>query len=243
MRILPISTAIVMAICGTLAAASSLAAEPGLDGLKDLLATPGPRQNLQPVYLPLGRYYANVHRHASTPGESFARGRAELIRAGAEASLLHSQAAVLAEEAERRAIENRALWTTAYFEMKLMNRQYRAQLRGPRPTRKDLVRYARAAKPRRMSPSELDSLTGKVSWPVLLRTERFTDCRVELEEWFSRRAAGGQLEAEQLAEVDQATRTMLEKLKGRIRRVHPMDYTAARRFLKSLAYEVRRPTG
>ena len=39
-----------------------------------------------------------------------------------------------------------------------------------------------------------------------------------------------------------AAEAMLAELKRRITRVHQMDYIAAKRFIQSLAYEVRRPT-
>ena len=118
---------------------------------------------------------------ASTPAESFARGAADVIRAQGEFNRLTSEAAINWQEAKARAIVNARDYVDAYFRNRQANRDYRRAERGPRPTAEDLERYAQAMKPTPLSPSELDVLTGRVNWPILLRADCFSPIRAEME--------------------------------------------------------------
>jgi hypothetical protein len=190
----------------------------------------------------LAQYYPGYVYKPSTAGESYARGFADVVRSAGQANLDNSEAAINYSEARKREIENQRLWTDTYFQMRKMNREYREAERGPRPTMEDAVRYAQAGKPKRLSPSELDAVTGGVSWPILLRDDRYSQGRAELERLFAQRAASGTIGAQDYLKIRETTDAMLEQLKGQVRDVPPSDYVAARRFLESLAYESRLPT-
>lgn len=184
---------------------------------------------------------------ASTPAESFARGAADWIRARGEFNLLSSEAAINAEEARARAIVNAEEGVKAYFRIRQINRDYRQAERGPRPTPEDIERYARAAQPAPLSPSELDTVTGRVNWPILLRDDRFTPLRSELEDLLDRWAVSrnlGRIDnfgTEQHLAVRRTTEQLEEELREDVRELHPQDYTAAKRFLRSLEYQVLQP--
>lgn len=184
---------------------------------------------------------------ASTAGESFARGAAEVIRARGEFNLNTSEAAINAQEARARAIVNAQAAVDAYFKIREMNRDYRRAERGPRPTQEDLERYARAAQPAPLSPSELDALTGQVNWPILLRDDRFASLRAEYEELLDRWAVSRNLGrtdgfgTEQHLAVRRTTDKMEERLREAVRNLHPQDYAVAKQFLRSLEYQVLRP--
>jgi hypothetical protein len=166
-----------------------------------------------------------------------------MTRAAGAYNLLSSQARIARAEARRYELENKLRATELYFKLRLMNREYRALLRGPRPTVEDLKRYAAAGRPERLSPSELDSVTGEISWPVLLRDDRYADYRAELETLFVERAASSQLSTFTYFAIQRTTRAFLNELEQRVRLVPQMDYIAAKRFIQSLAYEARQPTG
>jgi len=166
----------------------------------------------------------------STPASAYARGLAAMTRAAGQYNLLSSQARIARAEARRYELENQLQAMETYFKMRLRNREYRALLRGPRPTLDDLKRYAAAGRPERLSPSELDSVTGDISWPILLRDDRYADYRARLEALFAERAASAQLS------------TSAYPLEKRVARVPQMDYIAAKRFIQSLAYEARQPS-
>jgi len=65
------------------------------------------------------------------------------------------QARIFAAKAAQHEMENRKKWIDTRFQMRQLNRMGRAAENGPRPTQEDLVRYARAGKPERLSPSEI----------------------------------------------------------------------------------------
>lgn len=184
---------------------------------------------------------------ASTPAESFARGAADVIRAQGEFNRLTSEAAINWQEARARAIVNARDYVDAYFRNRQANRDYRQAERGPRPTEEDLERYAQAMKPTPLSPSELDMLTGRVNWPILLRADRFIPMRAQMEELLDRWAVAnnlGQLDrfgTNQHLAVRRAASAMEEELRQEVRNLPPQDYTAAKRFLRSLEYHVLRP--
>lgn len=184
---------------------------------------------------------------ASTPAESFARGAADVIRAQGEFNRLTSEAAINAQEARARAIVNAQNSVDAYFKIKQMNRDYRRAERGPRPSQQDIERYAQAAQPTPLSPSELDTLTGRVRWPILLLDDRFAALRSEMEELLDRWAVSRNLGrpegfgTEQHLAARRATQAMEGQLRENVRSLHPQDYAAAKRFLRGLEYQVLRP--
>ena len=166
-----------------------------------------------------------------------------MTRAAGEYNLLTSHARIAHAEARRYEIENRIEATDAYFSLRLSNRDYRALLRGSRPTVDDMKRYAAAGRPARLSPSELDAVTGTIRWPILLRDDRYAGYRVQLQVLFAKRAASAELPATTYVGIQRTARAFLEEWTGRVCDVPQMDYIAAKRFLQSLAYEARQPTG
>ncbi len=106
--------------------------------------------------------------------------------------------------------------------------------------------------PPRLSPSELDSLTGRINWPILLQHEMFQAPRAGLEELFDRWAvsrnlgAADRFGAQEYLAILQLTGEMIEQLRQQIQLLPPQDYLNAKRFLESLAFEVQnsnRPEG
>ena len=193
--------------------------------------------------LATAQYYggAYVNNKASTVGESYARGHADVIRSQGMANLKNSEAAINWTEAQRREMENRDQWTDTYFQMRQKNRDYRAAERGPRPSRESFVRMAAAGRPQKLSPSELDSVTGEVNWPRALTQSKFDDSRKELENLFAKRAAYGQSNWNDYTRIGEIIKKMEDDLKAIIRDMPSSDYITAKRFLESLAYENQQP--
>ena len=228
----------------SLAAALLIAGLPGSAVAEDASTSPlAPLEPLVPFFDD-GSIVGGYPFKASTPAESFARGAADVTRARGEYNLLSSQAAINLQDARSRAIINNQDAVDAYFRIRQMNRDYRAAMRGPRPTQEDFERYARAARPAPLSPSELNTLTGRVRWPVLLRHDRFAELRAELESLLDRWAVSrnlGQLEsfgAQEHLAVRRLTDQMQDILKAEVRNLPPQDYSSTQRFLQSLKYQV-----
>ncbi|MCA9155287.1 MAG: hypothetical protein KDA62_12675 [Planctomycetales bacterium] len=177
---------------------------------------------------------------AATVGESYARGMADVVRSAGYANLQNSEAAKNYEAARSANLDNRKKATETYFDLKRMNREYRAAA-NPRPSSDELFRASQEALPSRLSPGELDPLTGEINWPLMLTTDVFKPQRESLEHMFATRAAGVtdfNLYRDMLATTD----SMIETLVGLVREVPPQDYAEARSFLKSLRYDVLKPS-
>ena len=202
----------------------------------------------QPIQPPGNAYYGGYGGypgggHASTAAEGAARGMADVVRSQGEANLNNSAAAINYSVARSNQIQNRAAWTSTYFDMRAENRARRAAERRPRATMADLVRYAQAGKPKPLSPSQFDVVTGAVSWPLALQVDGYEKSRAELEQVLARRASSGTISPADYMKARQVANSMLAQLKKQIREVPPAQYTLARRFLESLAYEAARPLG
>ena len=129
--------------------------------------------------------------HASTAEEGALRGMADVTRSAGAANLMNSEASKNWMQGQRMYIENRQYGAETYFNMRETNKAARAAEAGPRPTREDLERYAKARTPDRLSVSELDPLTGRIEWPMVLRDEQFKQHRDALEALYDQRSAAG----------------------------------------------------
>jgi hypothetical protein len=198
-----------------------------------------PGYGLRARYVPAPIYY---HSGGTVAG-SYMRGAASMIYAQGAYNRLTAEARAISAEAQSREIENRQQAASTYFAMREANRQARAEERGPRASAEDLARFAREARPDRLAANELDPDSGRISWPALLQDDRFSALRHELEYAFTQRAISGAIGAQQQARVRQVAAGMLDELRGYVRQVGPMEYTTARAFIESLAYEAQLPVG
>ena len=192
-----------------------------------------------------GGYYGGDYPvyHSSTAAEGRLRGMGDLTRSAGQANLDNSAAAINYTTARSNQIENRNQWTNTYFSMRETNRQARAAERGPRPSMEDLVRYAQAGKPKRLSPGEFDSVSGQIAWPMFLNTDKYAADRATLDQIFSTRASQGAIGPDDYTKARQTIDVMLGNLKKEIREIPPEQYMVAQKFLKSLNYEMVQPVG
>ena len=89
-----------------------------------------------------------------------------------------------------------------------------------------------------MSPSELDPLTGVISWPLILREDTYKEAREALEQLYQQRASMGSLTGTQRGEVQRAIGTLQADLKQNLRNYVPQDYVQAKSFLDGLNFEL-----
>jgi hypothetical protein len=124
------------------------------------------------------------------------------------------------------------------------NRQQReAEIKRQRGTPETMSRIAQAARPKPLTNRELDPVTGEIHWPMLLTAADFGEQRAVLEKAFAARAYRGALNAEDFANSIRTIDEISAGLAERIKSLPPQEYTLAKRFLKSLAYEARMPVG
>jgi hypothetical protein len=187
-----------------------------------------------------GGYYESGS--GSTAFGSAASGMADLVRSSGQANLQNSAAAINYQQAQRSAMENNWIAAEGYFQGRQMNKAYREAEASPRATQADLVRYAKSGAPKRMSPSELDPLTGYITWPSLLADKAYQADRKTLDAAFAYRAKQGQFNLDQRTKVQQAAESLAAAMKKNINAYAPQDYVQAKKFLEQLTYESRLPT-
>jgi len=190
-----------------------------------------------------------VDNRASTVAEGYARGISDIVRAQGQYNLLTSQSLINIEDARTKNMQNRLQWTQTYFEMRRMNRDYRREMRGPTPSPEAFARWAREAAPERLKSVELDSITGRISWPTLLQGERYAPLRASLEQAFLERAEKhGAIGPETALKISDDANAMLQILEDQLQesrvKNNPIPsylYIDAKKFIESLAYEARFP--
>jgi len=178
---------------------------------------------------------------ATTPQEAAYRGFAEALRARAEAQRAAADAALKYEEARSQYIENQGKWADTYssLERSRIGARNLKKERQREELRKRLEIRHKQAERSRMSPSEFDPTTGFVKWPDALTTGLYLKDRQRLEELlvlqrYSRGRPEVALESEKTVISMQAT------LDRQFKSLHPSQWIAANRFLRSLRSEVAR---
>lgn len=187
------------------------------------------------VRVPAG--VGSTYRHASTYEEGVQRGYADIVRSAGLKNLLDSEAQKNWEEARQKAYDNHVYGIQKYFEGRELNRQYRAQERGPKVTEQDVYRIAAVRKPDRLGNEQLDPVRGVITWPTVFQGEDCKVDRTELERLFVQRADFGFLAGDDLTTARTHIDSLQEKLRAQVKTLPPPRYIAARKFLESLAYE------
>jgi hypothetical protein len=172
---------------------------------------------------------------SSTFEEGIQRGYADVVRSYGMANLLNSQAANQMEQARKAYIENRLKATQTYFEMRRYNAEARRALRSSPLSMEQYVRLARAEAPEPLTATQLDPLTGTISWPAPLRAPEYEAFRKRVERLFQDRATGYVV----YGEIQRAVQEFLDQLKLDLEKFPANDYVVAQKFLDSLAWAAR----
>ncbi len=172
-----------------------------------------------------------------TPQSYYLNGMSNVIRAQGQAAVGYSQAAVNVEEARSRYIDNQKKWSETYLEMK---RSHDAAVEEKQERDKELLQTHLANRkpqtPARLSFAQLDPGTGRITWPVVLRSDEYATARQKIEDLFALRArVNGSVPTSH--EISVGVADLRALLRARISAMSPNEYIAARKFLDSLAYE------
>jgi hypothetical protein len=186
-------------------------------------------------------YYGGYGEQATNPVQGIAYGYAKLIESAGDGLKNGADAALTLSEVRRREMDNWKKSLETWLEVEKINQDARAAARGRPLTPADYIRMAQMGKPRRLTPSQLNLLTGELAWPVVLEGTLFESYRQALDGLFAERSEHGRLSGEEYAQAQQTAQAMGDLLRQRIGALAPADYMAARRFLESVAYELRMP--
>lgn len=173
--------------------------------------------------------------YGSTAAESYQRGMADIIRSQGQAAEAHARAAVQAEDARSRYIDNQTKWLEEYNRRKRVGLAERQQSQQQRRAAIDRHRSQRAASASADLPiaSELDPETGAVNWPNGLTGDEYAAGR-EVVERLMQQWTEASDPTQVAGELEATIQQMHESLRSRIREIPATDYIAADRFLKGL---------
>jgi hypothetical protein len=195
-------------------------------------ATPTtPSVIIQP-YSPVPDWQPN----AATIEESWARGRADVIRALGENDLNSSAAAINWETARRAATDN---WARQVRTKNQLRDEYVAREKAQHPalTNSQQQQITRIRDPKRLSTEQL-SAAGAIRWPSILRAAEFDQSRSRLDELFAERARGFSGSAvEIMREVDAVALEMTNTLEQSDSDIPVMTRVDAKKFLAGLRLE------
>jgi len=173
--------------------------------------------------------------YSSTWDEGVQRGYADIVRSYGMATLLNAQSANQIEQARKQYIENRIKATQGYFELQRYMAEARNSAR-PKPlSLEQYVKLAREAAPEPLTATQLDQLTGMISWPAPLRKPEYEAFRQRIERLFQDRATGYSV----YGEIPAACEEFAQKLRDDMMQFPASDYIAAKKFLESLAWTAR----
>jgi hypothetical protein len=169
------------------------------------------------------------------------QGLASVIGASGYANLMDSQAVINLTQARSQDIKNRVDWTNSYIEMRQAHKAYVAS-NITRLSTDELNKIAKDQSPKRLDVTQLDPLTGRITWPIILRDPRYAAPIDDIENLFKTRATtSGFIGAESYLGIDKACTQLMDMLKSNIDEYNSRDYISASRFLESLRFDARNP--
>ena len=165
------------------------------------------------------------------------------ITAVANADATNAKTLVTLQQVRGAALDNNLKTAKTFYDKRNLHAGYQGLNTRKRPTQKDAIRYSRVSVPQRPAKFQLEAARGRIYWPEVLLEEEFADCRIQLDGLFAQRnAAPGGSGSNVSRQVQTAATQMRQQLRSKIRELTPVEYVAARKFLDSLAFEVRFPT-
>jgi len=189
-----------------------------------------------------GRGFGGGYGMPGTAQSAAEYGMASMIAASGYANLQNSMALQHLEAARSQDINNRVQWTNAYYQMRQSHRAYVAD--HSRLSMDEITKIAQDASPKRMDDHQLDPLTGKVNWPLILQDPKYVEVTDELENLYKQRAtSSGFIGAESYRDINKSCEKLMQLLKSNLDEYSAGDYEQARHFVESLRYESRFPSG
>ena len=125
--------------------------------------------------------------------------------------------------------------------MRDLGRAERARSAVRVPRRKNLPAWP-AAVAKRLKPSQIDPVTGKLYWPSALQDSGFQAQRSVVDECTAKWIKYGGLDYADQTQVRENIDSMFDSLKSQIAAIPPQDYMTCRTFLQSLLYATTRTT-
>jgi hypothetical protein len=173
-----------------------------------------------------------------TAASAYMNGMSSVIQSEGAYNLMTAQAAIAAQQAESQYLQNRLAATQTYFEMRKMNKQYREEERAKPMSGEALTHYYEQMKPKRMTATQVDPVTGQITWPTPLQDEAYASYREQLDSLYKLRAEHKDFNYN---DVRLAAEGMQTEFKKHLDEFAPQDFEKSNRFLEELAAEAHNP--
>ncbi|MBS0204350.1 MAG: hypothetical protein JSS49_15710 [Planctomycetes bacterium] len=180
-----------------------------------------------------GRGYGGVQTPQSAAGHAMAA----IIRSKGMYNLATSRAMVNVEQARSKYIDNQRNWTEVHLQrQRALQSQHAADAVAARAKVERYNEYLAANSPEvpRLTHSQLDPATGRITWPTVLKSDLFSDHRRQIESMFSAQAHHG-VTADGSSQLHTNVHAMQAELRDHIHEFDTTQYLQARTFLDSLA--------
>lgn len=188
---------------------------------------------------PTSPYYGT---QASTAQQAAAMGMSDLVRSAGSYNLQTSQAAINMTQAESQSLSNQLQGAQNYYQMRGMYEDYQRKEKQPGLSSEESWRLAQENLPRRLRPNQLDPVTGRIYWPILLQDPKYDPYRKDVDQLFQERERShGSSSYDIYVQTQQATKTLLDALKQNLTQYSGGDYMQMKNFIESLAYEAKFP--
>jgi hypothetical protein len=151
-----------------------------------------------------------IYNSASTAGEGYANGAANVIQAQGQKNLNDSQARINNEDAYSKAIDNSTKSVNAFWEQK----DIYAQRQQEKFAQIGQERAAYMAKHGLgyLTPEEFDRTTGAINWPKVLFQPDYDPYRTTLDKLFKQRAYNGALTGDEYMQATAASKAWRDML-------------------------------
>jgi hypothetical protein len=151
-----------------------------------------------------------IYNSASTAGEGYMNGAANVIQAQGQRNVSNSQANINNQDAYSKAIDNSTKSVNAFWEQKdIYNSRLQQKL-----AEQDQKRNAYLANHglQSLTSEEFDRTTGTINWPKILDQQQYDEYRNTLDKLFKQRAYAGALTGEEYMQATAANKDWREKL-------------------------------
>jgi len=145
-----------------------------------------------------------IYNNASTAGEGYARGAADVIQAQGQKNVNDSQARINNQDAYSKAIDNSTKSVNAFWEQKaIYNEHLQAKLADIDQKRNVYLENHGLGT---LTPQEFDRTTGTILWPKILDQPQYSQYRTTLDRLFKQRAYAGALTGDEYMEATNANK-------------------------------------
>ena len=187
--------------------------------------------------------FAQNGYHASTVAEGEGNAISAVTRSKGQYQLDTSQARINNAQANAMDMQNRKQLSKDYFETQNVNKQNRFADYADRKKQHEkdaLFQYGSEGRPTRLTSSELDPVTGQVTWPIALEAPAFSQYTKPIDEAFITRAeTKSRFNYKTYQQVNKNCDGIEDELRSQMKEIGTNDYATARGFVKRLKREVR----